>query len=205
MKLTVDSLQFTDSRGGKAAARRSYYLSPITYALRSRRGVTLIDSIVGVAILAIVFVGFLGVLMLGTRLATDNKAHTGALSLALERMEFMRSLAYADIGSLDGGDQNNGHGNEENGYDEGNPGHSEGLGANYELFSTYYETIYLNDIEYIRRTMIAFIDDEADGTSGHDDDHETDDYKVIRVSVSWEGHNGSRAVVLVSNAAPPSL
>jgi len=166
------------------------------------RGVGLIEVVVGTALLTIVFVGFFGVLQLGTRLATDNKARTGALSLALERMEFLRSLDYDDIGTLDGGDTNNGHGNEPDGEDEGNPGHGGGLGSEYDLFSTHYEYITLNGIDYTRRTLIAFIDEPADGTSGHDENHKTDDYKVIRVRVTWNGPIGQREVKIVSNATP---
>jgi len=171
----------------------------------SQLGVGIVEVVVGVALLILVFVGFFGVLQLSTRLATDNKAKTGALSLALERMEFVRSLAYEDIGTLEGGDQNNGHGNEPDGQDDGNPGHGSGVGDDFKLFSTHVEYITLNGVDYIRRTLVAFIDDEADGTGGHDDDHEKDDYKVIKVRVRWDGKSGQRQVVLVSNAAPPSL
>lgn len=169
---------------------------------RSTRGVGLVEVVVGIGILTIVFVGFFGVLQLGTRLATDNKARTGALALALERMEFLRSLAYEDVGTLDGGDANNGHGNEPDGEDEGNPGHGGGLGNNYKLFSTHYEYITLNGVDYTRRTLIAYIDDEGDGTSGQDENHKRDDYKVVRVRVTWESPNGQREVKIVSNVTP---
>ena len=143
--------------------KRSFYsLFTIHYSL-PQRGIGLIEVVVGTAILVLVFVGFFGVLQLGTRLATDSKARTGALSLALERMELMRSLAYKDIGTLDEGDANNGHGNDPDGYDEGNPGqgNNNGLGDDYKLFSTHFEYITLNGIDYTRRTLIVYIDEEA--------------------------------------------
>lgn len=169
------------------------------------RGAGLVEVVVGTALLTIVFVGLYGVLQLGTRLATENKARTGALALALERVELLRSLSYDDIGTFDGGDANNGHGNEPDGYDESNPGHGGGLGDDFELFSTHYESITLNGIDYTRITLVTFIDDEADGTGGGDDNHKKDDYKVIRVRVVWTGPNGEREVKIVTNAAPPAI
>ncbi len=166
------------------------------------RGSALLDSVIGTAIFITVFVGILGVLQLGTRLATESKSRTTALALAGERMEFVHSLAYDDIGTLEGGDQNNGHGNDPDGYDEGNPGKGGTLGDDFDLFSTYYEYITLNGIDYTRRTLVTFIDDPTDGQSGHDEDHETDDYKVIQVRVWWEAREREYAVALTSNAAP---
>jgi len=177
----------------------------VRYRTNFQRGVGIVEVVVSIGFLLTVFVGFFGVLQLSTRLATDSKAKTTALSLAVERMEFIHSLAYGDIGTLEGGDQNNGHGNEPDGEDDGNPGHGSGVGDDFELFSTHVEYITLNGVDYIRRTLVAHIDDEADGTSGHDDDHEQDDYKVIKVRVRWDGKNGQREVVLVSSAAPVDL
>lgn len=169
------------------------------------RGASLLEALLASAILALVIVGFMGVLQLGTRLSTDTKAYLGATALAQERMEFLRSLPYDDVGTLDGGDQNNGHGNDPDGDDEGNPGHGGGLNDGYELFSTYVEYITLNAVEYQRRTLIAYIDDEADGTGGHDDNHIKDDYKVVKVRVRWDGVHGTREVSLVSNIVPPQI
>jgi len=167
------------------------------------RGIGLIEVVVGVSLLTIVFVGFFGVLQLGTRLATSNKARTGALSLALERMEFVRSLAYEDVGTIDGGDANNGHGNDPDGVDGGNPGQgNSGLGDDLKLFSTHYEYITLNGVNYTRRTLVVYIDEEADGTGGQDENHKKDDYKIVKVQVLWDGHNGQREVTIVSNVTP---
>ena len=174
----------------------------------SARGSTLLDIVVGTAILLTVFVGLFGVLQLGPHLATDNKSRTGALALALERIELVRSLDYDDIGTLEGGDQNNGHGNDPDGSDAGNPGQGEGgpLGDDYELLSTYYEYITLNGVDYTRRTRVVYHDDAADGIgTGPDENHKIQDYKVVRVSVAWEGRNEPRVITLVSNFAPQGI
>lgn len=169
------------------------------------RGAGLVEVVVATALLVIVFTAFFGVLILGTRLATESKTKTTALALATERMEFLRSLSYDDIGTLEGGDQNNGHGNDPDGYDEGNPGKGGSLEDGYDLFSTYYESITLNGVDYTRRTLVTFKEDPSDGLSGQDEDHVQDDYKVIKVSVWWDIRDEQREVSIVSNAAPPVI
>lgn len=140
------------------------------------RGFGLIEIVVGVSLLTTVFVGMFGVLQLGTRLATDNKARTGALALGIERMEYIRSLNYSDIGVVGG-----------------NPSGS--LVVN--------ESLTLNTIEYIRRTYIIYIDDPKDGTGGSDSNGITNDYKKVKIEVSWVGpKNRARSSSLVSNITP---
>ena len=73
------------------------------YVLRtSSRGVTLIDTVVGSALMLVVFVGIAGVFQLSIDVVTNNKARTGAIALANERIEYIRSLAYASIGTAGG-------------------------------------------------------------------------------------------------------
>lgn len=139
------------------------------------RGLGLIEVVVGIGLLLIVFVGFFGVLQLGTRLATDNKLRTSALSLALERMEYIRSLDYASVGTV-GGDPS---------------------GA-----LIVSEPVTLNGINYTRRTHIVYIDDPKDGTGGSDSNGITDDYKRVKVEVSWEGQIGTRTASIVSDITP---
>lgn len=142
------------------------------------RGSSLLDVVIGTAILLTAFVGFFGVLQLGTRLATDNKARTGATALAIERMEFIRSLDYASVGTSGG-----------------NPSGS--LAGS--------ENITLNGISYTRRTHIVWIDDPKDGSGGSDSNGITNDYKRVKVEVTWQGQTGPRASSIVSDVTPPGV
>ncbi len=144
----------------------------------STRGVGLVEVVVGIGILTIVFVGFFGVLQLGTRLATDNKARTGALSLSLERMEYIRSLAYNSVGTV-GGD----------------PSGS----------LVVSEDISLNSIDYTRRTYIVYVDDPKDGVGGSDSNGVTNDYKRVKVEVSWSNQIGTRTSSIVSDITPLAI
>ncbi|MAZ67308.1 hypothetical protein CL652_00885 [bacterium] len=143
--------------------------------VRSLRGAGLLEVVVASALLALVFTGLFGVLQLGTRLATDNKSRTGALSLALERIEYIRSLDYSNIGTTGGVP-------------------SGPLAAN--------ESIALNGVDYVRRTYIVYIDDPKDGLGGGDTNGITTDYKRVKVEVSWEGQTGTRFSSLVSDFMP---
>ena len=142
------------------------------------RGIGLLEVVVSIGLLSVVFVGLFGVLQLGTRLATDNKSRTGASALALERMEFIRSLDYDSIGTV-GGDPSG-------------------------LLATS-EAITLNGVPYTRRTVIVYVDDPQDGSGGADSNGITDDYKRMKVEVSWTGKTGARSVSVASDVAPPRI
>src|SRR3989344_5795420 len=90
----------TKSRGSNyPALHTEYRIRNTTYfprELRSR-GVTFIDTVVGTALMLVVFLGIAGVFQLSIDVVTNNKARAGAIALANERMEYIRSLAYASI------------------------------------------------------------------------------------------------------------
>src|SRR3990167_8059363 len=68
----------------------------------SERGVTLIDTLVGSALMLVVFLGIAAAFQLSVDVVTNNKARAGAIALSDERMEYIRSLAYASIGTVGG-------------------------------------------------------------------------------------------------------
>src|SRR3972149_10171177 len=68
----------------------------------SERGVTLIDTIVGSALMLIVFLGIAAAFQLSVDVVTNNKARAGAIALANERMEYLRSLSYTQVGVIGG-------------------------------------------------------------------------------------------------------
>ena len=47
-----------------------------------RRGITLIDTLVGIGVMAIVFVGVASAFQLSVKIVTNNKARAGAIALA---------------------------------------------------------------------------------------------------------------------------
>tara|TARA_B100000745_G_scaffold300372_1_gene254065 strand:+ start:4543 stop:5001 length:459 start_codon:yes stop_codon:yes gene_type:complete len=140
----------------------------------SSQGSGLIEVVVASALLLTVFVGLFTVLQLSTKLATDNKAHTGATALAVERMEYIRSLDYSVVGVVGGDPQG-------------------------VLEAT--ENITLNTVAYTRDTTIVYVDDEKDGLGGSDVNGISNDYKRVKVEVSWQSPSGTRSSTIVSDIA----
>lgn len=136
------------------------------------------DTVVGTALMLIVFTGFTAAFQLAVYAVGNNKSRAGAIALANERLEFIRSLSYNSIGTSGGIP----------------------AGAIAQM-----ETVELNDIDYTRRTFVSYEDDPGDGLGGADSNGITVDYKAAKVSVSWETRQGTRSVTLVSRISPPGI
>lgn len=138
-------------------------------------GLTLMDVLVGVALLSLVFYGIFGVFRLSIVLIGSNKAKVGALSLAEERMELIRSLPYTEVGVVGG-------------IPAGNLAH--------------IEEITLNNIDYTRRTFVTYHDDPADGLGEADENGITADYKKVKVEISWSIKDRASSHSVVSTITP---
>ncbi len=143
------------------------------------RGMTLIDVVVGTALVLIIFLGLLGTLRVSVMLSSLVKSQTAATAIANNQMEYIRSLPYDSVGTVGG-------------IPSGSiPQNS---------------TVVQDSVSYTVRTFISYYDDPADGTDVTDSNGITTDYKRIKVSVSYSASGGTpRQVTLVSNYAPPSL
>jgi hypothetical protein len=126
----------------------------------------------------IVFVGIVGAFRLTVMAVSNNKARAGAIALANERLEFVRSLPYNSVGT------------------------SGGIPAGSIAQS---ETLVLNDVSYTRRTFISYEDDPADGQGGADSNGIITDYKAAKVTVSWTVRDGTHTITLISRLSPPGI
>ncbi len=161
--------------------RQGRSTSTTFYELRSTnssRGATLLDAIVGTALMLVVFVGIVGAFRLTIMVVSNNKARAGAIALANERLEFIRSLPYDSVGT------------------------SGGIPAG-EIAQS--ETVTLNDVAYTRRTFIAYEDDPADGLGGTDTNAIVTDFKAAKVTVSWTVRDGEHTITLVTRVSPPGI
>lgn len=136
---------------------------------------TLIDTIVGISLMLVVFVGIAAAFELSVDVVTNNKARAGAIALADQRMEYIRSLAYASIGTVGG-------------IPSGTIAQS--------------ETVSLNGVTYTRRTIVEYADDPKDGLGASDANGITADYKAVKVDVAWTSRTGTRHVDLVTRVTP---
>src|SRR3989344_1742360 len=145
---------------------------------RGERGSTLLDAVVGTALMLVVFVGIVGAFRLTVMAVSNNKARAGAIALANERLEFVRSLPYDSVGTVGGIPS----------------------GA-----IAQEEPVLLNDVNYTRRTFISYEDDPADGSGGADSNGILTDYKAAKVTVSWTVRDGVHTITLISRLSPPGV
>ncbi len=68
----------------------------------STRGFTLIEVLVATGLMLIVFLGFFDAYTLSAHVVTNQVAEQGALSIVSSQMEYIRSLAYASVGTAGG-------------------------------------------------------------------------------------------------------
>jgi len=124
---------------------------------RKEAGIALIDALVGVFLIAIIFLGIVGAYLLGLKVVSQSKSRIDATSLANEKIEAIRNLSYGSVGVIGG-------------YPSG------GISP--------VETVIRNGVNYTVTTRIDFTNDSFDGISG---DSCPNDYKKVDVQVSWSG------------------
>ncbi|HWH16526.1 MAG TPA: carboxypeptidase-like regulatory domain-containing protein [Candidatus Paceibacterota bacterium] len=146
--------------------------------MNAPRGMSLVDVLVGSALILIVFVALLGLLRASLLVSSSAKAKAGATTVATTQLEYLRSLAYDDVGTVGG-----------------IPAGS----------VPQFATTTLNDIPYSVRTFVQYVDDPKDGLAGADSNGITTDYKRTRVTVTYVFRGEEREVALISNIAPPGI
>jgi type II secretory pathway pseudopilin PulG len=137
-------------------------------------GFSLVDVIVGTAIISLMVAAVAGVFQLSMELILKNKASSGALVLANEQLEFARNLSYVDVGT--------------------DSGFVTGLIPSSEV-------VTLNTIDYTRETFVEYVDNEKDGFASTSDTIPAD-YKVVKTTVSWDYKGVPGEVSLVTNIVP---
>lgn len=147
--------------------------------MRNQSGITLIETVIGLAIFAVAMVGLYSLMTMASRISTDSRARLDATALANQRMEMVRNLPYDTIGTIGGI-------------------------PNGTLAQT--ENVVLNRITYTVRIEVVYVDDPFDGVlGGAVDDMLNADYKRVRVSVDWPNMLNNTPVTLVTDASPKGI
>lgn len=143
-----------------------------------RRGMSLVDVLVGTAIMLIIFLAIFGAFKLSIDLVYSTKAKAGGLALVTERMEYIRGLPYSSLGTVGGIP----------------------AGTIPQL-----EQKTLNNIPYTLRTFIEYADAPEDGLGSADQNSITADYKVVKVEADWSLRGLPRSTFTVTSVAPVGL
>ena len=133
------------------------------------KGSAILDSIVAIALFAVLFTGFFALMQVGVKTIAEHKARAGALAVARSQVEYIRSLDYGSVGIS-------------------------GSNPSGVVSASGSETI--NAIPYTISTAISWHDDPGDGLAGADSN--SNDYKAVRVVVSWPEHAGQSGSVVLS-------
>ena len=142
------------------------------------RGMSLIDVVVGIALMLVLFLALFGVLRTSLTLSTQAKAEAAAVELANTQMEYLRGLSYDALGTLGG------------------------IPAG---LIPQMATTTVDGMSYGVRTFIENYDDPVDSLGVSGTDGNTTDYKIGKVTVTYSIGGLSKSVSLISNFAPPGI
>lgn len=148
------------------------------YRGRCNRGMSLVEVVVASAVMLLVFGGLMAFFQTAIKLVGVTKARAGAVSLANERLEYIRSLSYNDVGTV-------------NGIPSGNiPQNS---------------TTTLNSVIYNERILIEYVDAPEDGVGAADSNGILADYKRVKIEYNWNNRGQAKTLSLISNIVPPGI
>ena len=142
------------------------------------RGMTLIEVVVAAGLMVTVFFAIVTGFRLALVINTQAQAETVAISLANERIEFIRSLDYDQIGTQGGIPQ----------------------GPLPQI-----ATSTVNNREYEIRTLVYWVDDPADGLGVDDVNNITTDYKEIKIEVTWNVREAQQSLFKVARITPRGI
>jgi type II secretory pathway pseudopilin PulG len=150
------------------------------------KGFTLIEALVLLFVFSVIAMTFFETYAVGTRLIIESKNRLGATALANQKMEIIRSIDYATIGTK----------------------HWNGSAWVYGIPAGDIledEAVAVNASHYNVHTFVQYVDDPFDGKlGGTPNDLIPNDYKRVRLTVSW-GEGGSQSVALYANISPNGI
>lgn len=135
---------------------------------RAARGFSIIEAIIAVSLILVVFLGFFGAYSISAESSWNAKARMAALGVMAEKIEYIRDLDYANVGT---------------------PG---GSPAGVVPVS---EQKTVSGVPYTVSTAVMYRDDPRNGTG-------TNDYKVVRVAVSWNLRSVPLSISSTTYVAP---
>lgn len=144
---------------------------------RSSHGFSLVDVVVGIALLLILFLALFGLLRASLILSTLAKSKAISIELANTQMEYMRGHSYDTLGTVGGIP----------------------AGTIPQI-----ATSTVDGVPYVTRTFIEYYDDPADGVGVADSNTITTDYKKGKVTVSYTLYGITKTTILLSNFVPPN-
>jgi hypothetical protein len=145
---------------------------------KGTRGFSLIEALVVIGLTVMIFAGLFAAFEYSLKLIAHSRAKMTALSLATDRVEYLRSLPYADVGTVFG---------IPNGAIPQN------------------RVVSLNGIDFAERVLIEYVDDPADGSGALDSNSVVADYKKMKVEYTWNIYGSTQSFSLISSIVPRAI
>ncbi len=143
------------------------------------KGFGILEVLIATFVIGVVAVGVFSLITLTLKASHDGQRRIIATALANEKMEIIRNLSYASVGTVGG-------------VPSGPILQTEQMSRNGSLYTV--------------ATDIRYVDDPYDGTvSGSPPDLLNTDYKQARVEVSWQSNQSTRPVLLITQVAPKGI
>lgn len=154
-----------------------------------QKGFGLIEALTLLFLFAVITVSFYAVFSSGTMHIIESKNRLGAIAVANTKMEIVRNLEYDAIGTK---------------HPNGSGGFSYGIPAGDILED---ETVAVNTRTFSVHTFVQFIDDPFDGKASGTTpiDIIPNDYKRVKIEVSWGAGGGGQTIALVASFAPKGM
>ena len=150
-------------------------------------GFTLIEAMFFLFIFMIISLGFMQTYATGAHMIIESKNRLGATALANQKMEIIRSIDYSLIGTK--------HWNGSS-WVYGVPGG--------DILED--ETVGVNTVAYAVHTYVQYNDDPYDGTlGGSPNDTIPNDYKQVRLTVSWGQGGTDQSVATFADFSPNGI
>lgn len=137
---------------------------------RRTSGFTLIEALLFLFLFSVITMAFYQTWVAATNHIVNVKNRLGAVAVANQQIEIIRSIIFDDIGTT-----------------TGIP-----VGTLVEN-----QTLLVNNAEYTVHTLVQFVDDATDGTSGSGD-MAPNDYKKVTITVSWGTGSANEQVITTS-------
>jgi type II secretory pathway pseudopilin PulG len=150
-----------------------------TIAMLRRKGTTLVETLIGVAIIGLVVTFALGMFSLSAEKLARSKFRVLATALANEQVEIIRNAPFSDVGTQ---------------------------APTCEVTGTFLRTatVVRSNVTFTVDTCVRWVDDPFDKlVSEVPPDTVPTDYKLVEISVTWP--NSSEAVKLTTSVMPKGL
>ncbi|MBM3256196.1 MAG: prepilin-type N-terminal cleavage/methylation domain-containing protein [Candidatus Moranbacteria bacterium] len=144
--------------------------------IKIKHGFTLLESLVGIFLLAVLSLGIYTAYAFGMKTSVHNRLRAAAATIAEKRIETIRAMRYAEVGT-------------EGGIPPGN------------LAPLITEEN--NGTDFSIQTSVRYLDDAYDGKAP--EDTAAADYKQVEVKVNWPTNLEEKSVVLNTLITPPRI